>query len=285
MEAPPAPDDLSRLHAYDDLTARIWRDKRCTPGPRELLLAIAWVIARDSEYDRLRSVSDKECGRYLWQQMAVMLGADRGRPRYKQLVADDAPRYEPPNTWPDRACEAPRLRTYRPRTTTPIQSPTCLIGKHPHLGACRYTAVHSEASAAAVKQPAPELEPSEICGANPKLDTPAGAASLPFHLIERDPRTGWHIDHWFCSRHRDHYERVKTQLANAPEAPEPIPNRGGLLPCHFKADWARMYTLMRPHWTVPVYGIVADDWPGVISGGVTPRRPGFRLILGELADA
>ena len=270
------PDDLSRLRAYDDLTARIWRDKRCTPGTRELLLAIAWVTARDPEYDRLRGVSGKECGRYLWQQMAVMLGADRGRARYKQLVADDAPRYEPPNTWTDRVCEAPRLRAYRPRNTTaPIQSPTCLIGQHPHLGACRYTAVYSEASDA-VKKPAPELEPSDICGANPKFD---------FHLFERDPRTGWHVDHWFCARHRDHYERVRTQLANAPEAPEPIPNRGGLLPCYFKADWTRMYTLMRPHWTAPVYGIVADDWPGVINGGVTPRRPGFRLILGELADA
>lgn len=265
-------DDLSRLHAYDDLTARIWRDKRCTPGTRELLLAIAWVVARDPEYCRLTG-SSAGGGRYLWGQMAAMLGAERGRPRYKQLVADDTPRYEPPNTWPDRVCEAPRIRAYRPRSSgAPLSSPTCLIGQHPHLGGCRYTVVHSDTSAPAVK---PAAEPSAICGADPKSD---------FHLIERDPRTGWHIDHYFCARHRDHFERVKTQLANAPEAPEPVPNAGGLLPCFFKADWAQMYTLMRPHWKAPMYGIAADDWPGVISGNMTPRRPGLRLVLGDLAS-
>lgn len=266
-------DDAGRLRAYDDITTRIWRDKRCTPGTRELMLALAWVLERDPNYNDT-TASNAERGRYAWQQMAEMLGRDqRRRARYKQLVADDAPRYEPPNTWPDRVCEAPRLRAYRPRNTTAsVQSPTCLIGQHPHLGACRYTVVHS---VAAVTEKL-VLDLSEICGANPKFD---------FHLIEWDPRTGWHIDRYFCARHRDHFERVKAQLANAPEAPEPIPNRGGLLPCYFKADWARMYSLVRPGWTAPTYGLAADDWPGIISGGVSPRRPGLRLIVGEMADA
>lgn len=268
-------DNLSRLHSYDDLTTRIWRDKRCTPGTRELLLAIAWILGRDPNYDTL---PNRERGSYLWRQLRVMLGPDerrRRQPRYKTLLADDAPRYVPPNTWPDQAgCEAPRLRPYRPRSTgNGIVSPTCLI-KHPHLGECRLTVIHSEASAVAVPKPA--LEPSDTCDAAPKLD---------FHLIERNPLTGHYIDHWFCGRHRDHYERVKAQLSSAPEAPEPVPNRGGLLPCYFKADWERMYADVDPYWKPPVYGIAADDWPGAVSGGVTPRHPRLRLIVGELADA
>jgi hypothetical protein len=266
--------DTSRLKSHDDLTTRIWRDKRCTPGTRELLLAIAWVIARDPEYT---NVPDADRGRYLWRQMRDMLGRDNRlrQPRYMQIVADDAPRYEPPNTWHSRFCEAPRIRPYRPRDSgSGIVSAACLIGQHPHLGECRRTVVHSDASAAAVPKPAPEQ--SATCDAPAKLD---------FHLIERDPRNGWHIDHYFCARHRDHFERVKAQLANAPVAPEPVPNVGGLLPCYFKADWARVYSWARPGWTAPVYGIAADDWPGVTGGGVTPRRPGLRLIVGEMADA
>lgn len=266
------PDDSSRLQSFDDLTTRIWRDKRCTPGTRELLLAIAWVMARDPDY---AGVPNTERGRDLWRQLAGMLGRDGRlrRPRYKQLVADDAPRYEPPNTWTHRACEAPRIRAYRPRASgNGVVSATCLIGQHPHLGECRRTVIHSDAAVA------PKLAPdqSATCDASPKFE---------FHLVERDPLTGWHIDHYFCARHRDHFERVKAQLANAPEAPEPVPNVGGLLPCYFKADWARMYSWTRPGWTAPEYGIAAEDWPGVVSGDVMPRHPRLRLIVGELADA
>jgi hypothetical protein len=132
--------------------------------------------------------------------------------------------------------------------------------------------VVSGAASVAVK---PTAEPSATCDAPAKLD---------FHLVERDPLTGWHISHDFCGRHRDHYERVKTQLANAPEAPEPVPNVGGMLPCYFKADWARVYADMRPGWTEPVYGLAADDWLGVVGGDVALRHSRLRLILGELAD-
>jgi len=269
------PDDTSRLRSFDDLTTRIWQDKRLTPGTRELLLAIGWVLARDPDYAALPS---SERGTYLWRQLAVMLGRDermrRPTPRYRQLVADDAPRYVPPNTWFDQAwCEAPRIRPYRPRTTgNGIVSSACLIARHPHSGQCRYTVV-SGAASVAVK---PAAEPSATCDAPAKLD---------FHLVERDPLTGWHISHDFCGRHRDHYERVKTQLANAPEAPEPVPNVGGMLPCFFKADWARVYADMRPGWTDPVYGLAADGWPGAVSQGVVSRHSRLRLIVGEMADA
>lgn len=262
------PNEMARLKSYDELTARIWRDKRPTPGARELLLALAWVTERDPDLGTIRRA---EQGKYLWKQLRAMLGCDSlGRPRYKQLVADDAPRYEPPNTWPHRACQAPRIRAYKPRT--PDTSDKCLLQHHPHLGECRYTIVHIDAATAAK----PDPKPPTVCGAPPKWD---------YHLVEKDPRTGWHIDHYFCARHRDQYERVKAQLDAAPEAPEPVPNTGGLLGCYFLADWARMYTEVRPGWAAPGYGLCADDWPGVVSGGATPRRPRLRLIVGELADA
>src|SRR6185312_7798988 len=65
--------DPPRLHSYDDLTTRIWQDKRLTPGTRELLLAIAWILTRDPDYTALPS---SERGGYLWRQLAVMLGRD-----------------------------------------------------------------------------------------------------------------------------------------------------------------------------------------------------------------
>lgn len=255
-----------RLRAYDDITTRIWRDTRATPGTRELLLALAWIVERDPD---AAAIPRRERGRYLWQQVRAMTGNDElGRPRYKQLVADDAPRYEPPNTWPHRACQAPRIRPYRPRT--PDTADRCLLPHHPHLGACRYTIVYASPGTP-TEQPAPTT-----CGAPPKWD---------YHLVEKDPRTGWHIDHYFCARHKDQYERVKAQLDAAPSAPEPVPNTGGLLPCYFGGDWAKMYAKTRPGWVAPGCGIVADDWPGVVSGGLTPRRRRLRLIVGELADA
>ena len=100
------------------------------------------------------------------------------------------------------------------------------------------------------------------------------------HVTEHDPATGWHTLHWYCSRHRQAARRVENQLAAQNEAaPEPIPNRGGLLACYFKADWEAVYRwAVGSWWTPPSYGISADDWP-------TPGRdplPGhtrLRLVL------
>lgn len=63
-----------------------------------------------------------------------------------------------------------------------------------------------------------------------------GAASH-HRVLEKDPVTGWVIPHWFCKRHKDHADRVAAQVKEQGEqAPEPIPNRGGLLPCYFAAE-------------------------------------------------
>lgn len=212
-------DDLSRLQSYDDLTACIWHDKRCPPGTRELLLAMAWVLLRDQT---------RPAGADVWRTVGTLLGRDRiGRWRYRQLIAADAPRYEPPNTLHAAFCEAPRVRT---------------VG---------------------------------VCGER---------ASVNCHAVERDPRTGWCVDHWFCARHRDHYERVTAQIAAAPAAPEPIPNTGGLIGCYFACDLERLYRQRAPHWVPPTYGLCADDWPTPGVDVARSSRPRLRLIVGEMAE-
>lgn len=224
-------DDLARLQYYDDLTARVWNDQRATPLVRELLLALAWITERDPAY-RDPERTRRERTRHVWQQARRMLGHDAlGRARYKEAIAQDAPRYEPTDTWANAVCEAPRVRS-------------------------RIAAV---------------------CGRR---------ASLQHHVVERDLRTGWQVDHWFCSRHRDHAARVRAQVRAAGEPPEPLPNTGGLLPCYFRADFASFYAKCRPGWTAPACGICADDWPtGPDAAELVPRKPRLRLITGELVDA
>lgn len=86
--------------------------------------------------------------------------------------------------------------------------------------------------------------------------------------------------HWFCARHRDHAERVQRQIGAAGEPPPPIPNRGGLLPCYFDGDWARLYRWATSDrvWEPPYYGLVADEWPNP-EHEVIPRRPRLSLVV------
>lgn len=108
-----------------------------------------------------------------------------------------------------------------------------------------------------------------ICGANSH-----------HRVLEKDPRTGWVIPHWFCRRHTDHAKRVGAQVRDLNEqAPEPIPNRGGLLPCYFTAPWETVYRRYAPGWQPPVYGLAADAWPA--PGSVAfPSRARLRLVAG-----
>jgi hypothetical protein len=100
-------------------------------------------------------------------------------------------------------------------------------------------------------------------------------------VLEKDPRTGWVTAHWFCKRHKDHADRVTEQVrAQNEQAPEPIPNTGGLLPCYFKADWAKVYERYRPGWTAPAYGLCADDWPAVDNLMVRPARHSRLRVIG-----
>jgi hypothetical protein len=106
-------------------------------------------------------------------------------------------------------------------------------------------------------------------------------------VTEKMPDTGWYKNHWFCPRHRDHLERVRAQVkAQNERAPKPIPNRGGLLPVYFDADWLAVYRWAYDidTWEPPVYGLCADDWP--VPGRDTERirmlqtKPRFRIIFG-----
>lgn len=259
--------DLSRLQAFDDLIARVWHDPRMTPGTRDLIFAMAWALERDT---------DRPAGGEFWNKVRALLGRDeRGRHRLRYLIAADAPRYESPNTWHTATCEAPRLRVREePDAVTTVR---CAYPHHPHLGACRQVTRTGPADARPTWKPAPA---GAVCGAN---------ANPELHVIEHDPRTGWRIDHWFCTRHKDHAGRVRAQVEAAGPAPEPIPTTGGLLPCYFKADFERLYRdgTQRLHlqWEPPVYGLCADDWPLPGRDSALPRRAGLRLVVSELADA
>lgn len=105
-------------------------------------------------------------------------------------------------------------------------------------------------------------------------------ASEAFRLT--DPVTG----HWRmaggCSRHREwgrELHRLELERYRAGVLPEPIPNRGGLAPTHFRASWPDLYAWADPNWTPPKVGIVAADWP-VLAQVQAHARPDFTAIPG-----
>ncbi|MFI1202747.1 hypothetical protein ACH4VR_25445 [Streptomyces sp. NPDC020883] len=97
--------------------------------------------------------------------------------------------------------------------------------------------------------------------------------------VEKLPGTGWHENHWFCPRHRDHLIRVREQVREQiAAAPAPVPNQGGLLPSYFDADCLKLYRwATTPSWQPPTYGMRADDWPNPDREPV-PQRARLRLI-------
>jgi hypothetical protein len=106
-------------------------------------------------------------------------------------------------------------------------------------------------------------------------------------FTEADTATGRFRMWGFCTRPRCQaygqgiYERA--QRSNA-AAPEPIPNKGGLLPLFFEWNWEAKYTKADPSWTVPSYGLSADEWPTIPGEEPVYAFPKLRLITsgGEL---
>ncbi|WP_399559362.1 hypothetical protein [Streptomyces chartreusis] len=262
LRSVPAPAEEQRpKKTFPEFVAAVYEDDRVGHETRELLLAIGYAVdlaKREDGVSPLRIARRK-------------LGVEHGRTaRYDRLVASDAPRYKPPREAGDwgpggaPGCQAPRLRpyVYRPRITV-TGEPEGPVSLHPSPSPVLH-------AAQAFSPPPVDYRNAEgICGANSH-----------HRILEKDPRTGWVTAHWFCKRHKDHADRVTEQVREQNEqAPEPIPNTGGLLPCYFKADWEKVYRRYRPRWEPPKYGLCADDWP-TIDQALPSRHSRLRVILG-----
>jgi len=253
---------------FPEFVAAVYEDPRIGHETRELLLAIGYAVdlaKRDEGVSPLKTARRK-------------LGVEHGRQaRYDRLVADDAPRYELPWQAQDRhtlgiptACEAPRLRPYRPRQAVPyVPDPDAPVPIRPYTLPPELAALKEEALAN-YKPPRDWRTEDGVCG-----------AGSHHRVLEKDPRTGWVTAHWFCKRHKDHADRVTEQVREQNEqAPEPIPNTGGLLPCYFKADWEKVYRHYRRGWEPPVYGLAADDWPSADETIRPTRHSRLRVVAG-----
>ena len=262
LRSVPAPTEEQRPRkTFPELVAAIYEDPRVGHEARELLLAVAYAV----------DLAKREEGVSVLKVARRKLGADSiGRARYDRLVADDAPRYEPPRNVERMAssmsCDGPRLRPYKPRPYQPRTKPDPGLVEPTRIRPLPPPVVHVDAG---YRPPRDWRTEDGVCGAN-----------AHHRVLEKDPRTGWVTAHWFCKRHTEHAERVAEQVKPQNEAaPEPIPNTGGLLPVFFKADWAKVYKHYRPGWTCPSYGLCADDWPS--PEGVAHRRHGrLRAIDG-----
>lgn len=250
LRSVPAPTEEQRpKRSFPELVQAIYEDPRVGHEARELLLAVAYAVdlaKREDGVSPLRIARRK-------------LGVEHVRKaRYDRLIADDAPRYEPPesarNLQFDRpSCEAPRLRPYRPRPAKPYQpDPQAPTPIRPYQLPPELAALKAEAMAT-YTPPRDWRTEDGVCGADSH-----------HRILEKDPRTGWVTAHWFCKRHKEHADRVAEQVREQNErAPEPVPNAGGLLPCYFKADWEKVYRHYRRGWEPPKYRLCADDWPSV----------------------
>jgi|SRR5690606_14448531 len=259
LAAVPSPPNRTKPRTYEEIVRDIYNDKRANHEARELLLAVAYAVY----------LTEPEEGVSPLREARRVLGRNSiGKPRYGDLVAADAPRYKLPYQARERAtlgpaCEAPRLRPYRPRAYKPraqpeLPEPTPLR-EHPP------TIVHTYPG---YKPPRDWRTEDGVCG-----------AGSHHRILEKDPRTGWVTAHWFCKRHKEHADRVTEQVREQNEqAPEPVPNTGGLLPCYFQADWEKVYRHYRRGWEPPKYGICADDWPTPGETFQAHRR--LRMVLG-----
>lgn len=274
LHSVPAPEEEQRpKRTFPELVTAIYEDPRVGHETRELLLAIAYAVDLAKREDGVSPL--KIARRKLGQGPA-------GKPRYDALIAADAPRYKLPYQARERAtlgpaCEAPRLRPYKPRTQPDLPEPTRLRSKQPAVLPPELAALKDEAMAT-YTPPRDWRTKDKVCG-----------AASHHRILEKDPRTGWVTAHWFCKRHKDHADRVAEQVREQNEqAPEPIPNTGGLLPVYFKADWEKVYRHYRGrYWEPPSYGLCADDWPSVDDLAARPSRHSRLRVLiggGDLED-
>ena len=267
LRSVPVPAEEQRpKKTFPELVAAIYEDPRVGHEARELLLAVAYAV----------DLAKREDGVSPLKVARRKLGVEHGRQaRYDRLVADDAPRYDNPQA--DRMastmlCVGPRLRPYRTRPYKPRATPDPDLVAPTWLREPPPPKMYTDLARGHTYTPPRDWRTEDrVCG-----------AAAHHQVVEKDPRTGWVTVHWFCKRHKQEADRVTEQVRQQNEqAPEPIPNRGGLLPCYFKADWEKVYRHYRPLWTPPAYGICADDWPSPEE--VLPRRHGRLRAIDGLA--
>lgn len=246
LSAVPTPQSGRRFPTHESIVRTIYNEKRGGRETRELLLAVAYALY----------LTESGPGKDVLREARRVLGRNSiGRARYDDLIRGDRPRYEAPEEthWHagEMACEAPRLRPYRPQRAKQVEpDPTAPVPIRPCQLPPEIAALKEQAMAH-YTPPRDWRTEDGVCGAR-----------SAHRVLEKDPRTGWVIGRYFCRRHADHAARVAEQVrAQNEAAPEPVPNTGGLLPVYFKADWEKVYQHYTPGWEPPKYGICADDWP------------------------
>lgn len=267
LRSVPAPAEEQRpKRSFPELVTAIYEDERVGHEARELLLAVAYAV----------DLAKREEGISPLNVACRKLGVERGRrARYDRLVADDAPRYQPPAEVERMAsqmpCAGPRLRPYKQRPYTPRTNPAPDLVQPTPLREPPPPALYTDLARDHTYTPPRDWRTEDgVCG-----------AAAHHQVLEKDPRTGWITAHWFCKRHKEHADRVAKQVSIQNEqAPEPFPNAGGLLPCYFKADWEKVYRHYRPRWEPPSYGLCADDWPTSGSEARPARHMRLRVIDG-----
>ncbi|GAA0554913.1 hypothetical protein GCM10010390_66300 [Streptomyces mordarskii] len=169
------------------------------------------------------------------------------------------------------------------------------------LGFRKYGRHTQSVAALLVADDLPRYDPEEsgeaICSA--PMIRRGGTCGQPAqdHSYTADPETGWRTPVWFCRRHATYGRELNLALA---DAPEPIPNRGGLLPCYFRLKsglrgWEQNYKWaahtadpwLRTEWLPPRYGVAAEGWPHPGRDEVAEVvKPKLQLVAldGELVD-
>lgn len=125
----------------------------------------------------------------------------------------------------------------------------------------------------------------------PMIRAPRLCGRTTMHgFSEFDPATGWSRSWGFCNRPRCReyakpiWERARHSYT---VRPEPIPNRGGLLPLFFTWNWQAKYekatelTVGARGWKPPSYGLSADEWPEVAGQEKPKAFPKLRLIASD----
>lgn len=260
------PETLEQFQEYDDLVSRVYADQDFSHGGREVALALAWALHHPPAAGEKQSP---------WWRATGLLGRDSAYPQVHRIVqaaAEDLPWYDTRLVhWNQVSgvCEGPRVRPYKPRRPA---RPAAAETSFAHLDGTVRPYPGPEHAAVTVK---PEQD-DRVCGSH--------ATTC---VTEYDPVTGWETPHWFCTRHRERAAEVGRQLrAAVPEPPPPIPNRGGVLPRYFAANWSDIYGRVARDaywpgpargWEPPYHGVCRDDWP-VPGKTPVPRRPRLAVV-------